>query len=55
VNRRYAYLEPLVTAMVAGPMLGERTTVVTALGGVAILLGVWPVGSKPLSARREAP
>ena len=50
----FLYLEPLVTAVVAGPVLGERTTLVTALGGIAILLGVWLVGSTPLSARQES-
>jgi len=37
----FLYLEPLVTAVLAGPMLGESTTTITALGGAAILLGVW--------------
>ena len=37
----FLYLEPLVTAALAGPILGESTTTITALGGVAILLGVW--------------
>ena len=37
----FLYLEPLVTAVLAVPMLGESTTTITALGGTAILLGVW--------------
>ena len=39
----FLYLEPLVTAVLAGPMLGESTTTITALAGAAILLGVWLV------------
>ena len=37
----FLYLEPLVTAALAGPLLGEATTTITVLGGAAILLGVW--------------
>jgi drug/metabolite transporter (DMT)-like permease len=37
----FHYIQPLVTTVLAGPMLGEATTSATVLGGVMILLGVW--------------
>ncbi len=42
----FLYFEPLVTAMVAWPILGEAMTAVIALGGAAILLGVWLVNQR---------
>jgi drug/metabolite transporter (DMT)-like permease len=39
----FLYFEPLVTAVVAWPILGEAMTGLIALGGAAILLGVWLV------------
>jgi drug/metabolite transporter (DMT)-like permease len=39
----FLYFEPLVTAVVAWPLLGEVMTSVVALGGAAILFGVWLV------------
>ena len=42
----FLYLEPLVTAVVAWPTLGEAVTGVIALGGAAILLGVWLVNQR---------
>lgn len=41
----YLYLEPLVTALVSAAMLGERFPPATVVGGVAIIAGVWRVGS----------
>lgn len=37
----FHYIQPLVTTVLAGPMLGEATTSATMLGGAMILLGVW--------------
>jgi drug/metabolite transporter (DMT)-like permease len=42
----FLYFEPLVTAVVAWPILGEAITGVIALGGAAILLGVWLVNQR---------
>ncbi|KPK94267.1 MAG: hypothetical protein AMJ88_04695 [Anaerolineae bacterium SM23_ 63] len=42
----FLYFEPLVTAVVAWPTLGEAITGVIALGGAAILLGVWLVNQR---------
>jgi drug/metabolite transporter (DMT)-like permease len=39
----FLYIEPLVTVVIAAAMLGERLTVATLVGGLAILLGVWMV------------
>lgn len=39
----FLYFEPLVTAVVAWPLLGEVMTSVVAFGGAAILFGVWLV------------
>ena len=43
----FLYLEPLVTVVVAALVLGEQPTAAMALGGMAILLGVWLVGASP--------
>jgi drug/metabolite transporter (DMT)-like permease len=42
----FLYFEPLVTAVVAGPILGEAMSGVIALGGAAILIGVWLVNKR---------
>ena len=42
----FLYFEPLVTAVVAWPILGEAMTGVIALGGAAILFGVWLVNQR---------
>jgi drug/metabolite transporter (DMT)-like permease len=39
----FLYLEPLVTTALAASVLGEPVTAPVALGGAAILLGVWLV------------
>src|SRR5215210_2405298 len=39
----FLYIEPLVTVVIAAAMLGERLTLPTLAGGVAILVGVWMV------------
>ena len=39
----FLYLEPLITLVVAAIILGEPLLVVSLLGGVVILLGVWMV------------
>ncbi len=43
----FLYLEPLVTVGIAAVMLGERITVFTWIGGLAILFGVWMVSLRP--------
>lgn len=42
----FLYIEPLVTVLLAGPLLGERFSEATALGGAAILTGVWLVNRR---------
>jgi len=42
----FLYFEPLVTAVIAWPTLGEAMTGVVALGGAVILLGVWLVNQR---------
>jgi len=42
----FLYLEPVVTVIVAALILKERLTLVTLLGGVLILTGVWLVNRK---------
>lgn len=37
----YLYVRPLLTALLAMPLLGERLTIYTAIGGVLIVAGVW--------------
>ncbi|MFP5288262.1 MAG: DMT family transporter, partial [Thermoanaerobaculia bacterium] len=39
----FLYIEPLVTVVIATAMLGEKLTLPTLAGGVAILVGVWMV------------
>lgn len=39
----FLYIEPLVTVAIAAAMLGEKLTLPTLAGGVAILVGVWMV------------
>lgn len=39
----FLYLEPLVTSVLALPLLGEPLSAALGLGGAAILLGVWMV------------
>jgi drug/metabolite transporter (DMT)-like permease len=39
----FLYFGPLVTATLAWPILGETITVGAAIGGLAILIGVWLV------------
>lgn len=39
----FLYIEPLVTVAIAAAMLGEKLTLPTLAGGVAILIGVWMV------------
>jgi drug/metabolite transporter (DMT)-like permease len=48
----FIYIEPLVTVVVAGILLGEAVTPVSFLGGLTILLGVYLV-NRP-SAQRAA-
>ncbi len=43
----FLYIEPLVTAVVAALLLGERITLISLLGGAVILLGVWLVNRSP--------
>jgi drug/metabolite transporter (DMT)-like permease len=42
----FLYFEPLITALFAGPILGESTTYPMLLGGIGILLGVWWVNRR---------
>ncbi len=44
----FLYLEPLVTLVVAAILLGEPLLVISLLGGVVILLGVWMVNRPEL-------
>lgn len=39
-------IEPLVTMLLAAPMLGEQITLISLLGGAIIILGVWLVNRK---------
>jgi drug/metabolite transporter (DMT)-like permease len=39
----FLYLEPLVTSLLALPLLGEPLTAALGLGGATILIGVWMV------------
>lgn len=39
-------IEPLVTAMLAAVMIGERITLVSLIGGAVIICGVWLVNKK---------
>jgi drug/metabolite transporter (DMT)-like permease len=39
----FLYIEPFVTAILAWPILGEKMTTATILGGATILIGVWLV------------
>lgn len=48
----FLYLEPLVTVLVAGMVLGEPFTAAALLGGVVILLGVWLVNQRTLNGAR---
>ncbi len=41
----FLYIEPFVTAILAWPILGEKITTATILGGATIILGVWLVNS----------
>jgi drug/metabolite transporter (DMT)-like permease len=43
----FLYLEPLVTVGIASAMLGEKLTLATLVGGLAILIGVWMVSLRP--------
>jgi drug/metabolite transporter (DMT)-like permease len=42
----FLYLEPIVTALLAWPILGERMSLGALTGGMAILVGVWIVNRK---------
>jgi drug/metabolite transporter (DMT)-like permease len=42
----FIYIEPLVTVVVAGIILGESFNLASVLGGGAILLGVWMVNRR---------
>jgi drug/metabolite transporter (DMT)-like permease len=42
----YLYIEPFVTTVFASMLLGEVITIATGVGGIAILAGVWLVGSR---------
>jgi drug/metabolite transporter (DMT)-like permease len=42
----FLYIEPIVTALIAWPMLGERMNLTAALGGVGVLIGVWFVNRR---------
>ncbi|MBI4787397.1 MAG: DMT family transporter [Chloroflexi bacterium] len=44
----FIYIEPLVTVVVAAVLLGEPITIITLLGGVTILVGVYLV-NKPIA------
>jgi drug/metabolite transporter (DMT)-like permease len=37
----YLYLEPTATTVLAVPLLGEKFTLTTAIGGSLVLAGVW--------------
>lgn len=45
----FLYIEPLVTVAIAASMLGEKLTVPTLAGGLAILTGVWMVSLRSAS------
>lgn len=45
----FLYIEPLVTVAIAAAMLGEKLTLPTLAGGVAILVGVWLVSLRHAS------
>jgi drug/metabolite transporter (DMT)-like permease len=36
-------IEPLVTMLIAAPMIGESITVISLIGGAIIIFGVWLV------------
>jgi drug/metabolite transporter (DMT)-like permease len=42
----FLYFEPMVTALLAWPILGERMSLGAVAGGLAILLGVWLVNQE---------
>jgi drug/metabolite transporter (DMT)-like permease len=53
----FIYVEPIVTIVVAGIILGELFSPITFVGGIAILLGVYLInrsGSKQKLAKEEA-
>jgi drug/metabolite transporter (DMT)-like permease len=50
----FLYLEPVVTVIVAAVILGEELTLVTLLGGVLILAGVWMVNRKQVPGPADA-
>jgi drug/metabolite transporter (DMT)-like permease len=39
-------IEPLVTALLAAVMIGERITIISLIGGAVIIFGVWLVNKK---------
>ena len=46
--------QPVVTALLAGPLLGERVTLLQAVGGAAVLTGVYIVHRSRLQKRSAA-
>jgi drug/metabolite transporter (DMT)-like permease len=47
----FLYLEPIVTVMLAGMILGEPVSIAIITGGTAILLGVWLVNRNAVLQR----
>jgi drug/metabolite transporter (DMT)-like permease len=44
----FLYLEPVVTMLIANTLLGESFLIITLLGGITILIGVWLVNNSSL-------
>lgn len=53
----FAYLTPLITALLSVPLLNEKPELYHAIGGVAILLGLWlsyNIGQRNVKLQKDA-
>jgi drug/metabolite transporter (DMT)-like permease len=46
-------IEPLVTTLLAAPLLGEPITIIVLIGGAIIILGIYLVNRSPRASSRE--
>lgn len=51
----FLYLEPLITIIISGIVLGEKLTLLGFIGGGIILIGVWLVNKKNLQVNPKKP